>query len=185
MRDGPVAALQSEYSLWTRGLERENLPAARELGVALVAFSPPSRGLPAGTLRSADALAADDIRREQPRFHGENLAADRRLVEHVRELAADAGCTSTQLDSEGPLPLGRGAVVRERDTSAAGLPMGRRHIPTLRATNTGARRGHDGRESCIPSRSTHVAARNPVRRPSGLLGRRRPRGGADQGLRRG
>ncbi|MFF1495064.1 aldo/keto reductase [Streptomyces sp. NPDC058304] len=94
---GPIAALQSEYSLWTRGLEREILPAARELGVALVAYAPLGRGLLTGALSSVGALAADDIRRDQPRFQGENLAANLRLVRRIRALATDMGCTPAQL----------------------------------------------------------------------------------------
>ncbi|THA40583.1 aldo/keto reductase [Streptomyces sp. A1547] len=93
----PIAALQSEYSLWTRGLDREILPAARELGVALVAYSPLGRGLLTGALNSVRALAADDIRRDQPRFQGDNLAANLRLVHLLRALATGMGCTPAQL----------------------------------------------------------------------------------------
>ncbi|TJZ54530.1 aldo/keto reductase [Streptomyces piniterrae] len=93
----PVAALQSEYSLWTRGLEREILPTARELGVTLVAYSPLGRGLLTGTLTGVDTLAPDDIRRDQPRFHTKNLAANLRLVQRVRALAGNLGCTPAQL----------------------------------------------------------------------------------------
>ncbi|MER6382576.1 aldo/keto reductase [Streptomyces sp. NPDC001250] len=92
-----VAALQSEYSLWTRGLEREILPAARELGVTLVAYAPLGRGLLTGKLTSVDALCADDIRRDQPRFRGANLAANLRLIQRVRAFAAGIGCTPAQL----------------------------------------------------------------------------------------
>ncbi|MBT2510568.1 aldo/keto reductase [Streptomyces sp. ISL-98] len=92
-----ISALQSEYSLWTRGLEREILPAARELGVALVAYSPLGRGLLTGALTSVDSLAADDIRRDQPRFRGENLSANLNLVQHVRALSTHIGCTPAQL----------------------------------------------------------------------------------------
>ncbi|MEK2477037.1 MULTISPECIES: aldo/keto reductase [Streptomyces] len=93
----PIAALQSEYSLWTRGLEREILPTARELGVALVAYAPLGRGLLTGTLAGVHTLAADDIRRDHPRFRGENLPANLRLVERLRTLAGDLGCTPSQL----------------------------------------------------------------------------------------
>ncbi|MGD3108668.1 aldo/keto reductase [Streptomyces sp. YGL11-2] len=93
----PIAALQSEYSLWTRGLEREILPTARELGVALVAYAPLGRGLLTGTLTGVHTLAADDIRRDHPRFRRESLPANLRLVEHLRTLAGDLGCTPAQL----------------------------------------------------------------------------------------
>ncbi|MGW1373537.1 aldo/keto reductase [Streptomyces sp. NPDC002446] len=94
---GPIAALQSEYSLWTRGVERDILPTARELGVAFIPYSPLGRGLLTGALTSVDELAADDIRRGQPRFQGDNLAANLHLVQQVRALAADIGCTPAQL----------------------------------------------------------------------------------------
>ncbi|MEU9113555.1 aldo/keto reductase [Streptomyces sp. NPDC048483] len=93
----PVTALQSEYSLWTRGLEREILPAARELGVALVAYAPLGRGLLTGALTSVDTMAADDVRRGQPRFQGENLSANLELVRRIRALSANIGCTPAQL----------------------------------------------------------------------------------------
>ncbi|MGW2628928.1 aldo/keto reductase [Streptomyces chattanoogensis] len=93
----PIAALQSEYSLWTRGLEREILPTARELGVALVAYAPLGRGLLTGTLTGVRTLASDDVRRDHPRFRAENLVANLRLVQHVRTLAGELGCTPAQL----------------------------------------------------------------------------------------
>ncbi|MEV0373640.1 aldo/keto reductase [Streptomyces sp. NPDC050636] len=94
---GPIAALQSEYSLWTRGLERDILPVARELGVALVPYSPLGRGLLAGTITSVRTLAVDDIRRDQPRFRGANLATNLALADRVRKLAGNIGCTPAQL----------------------------------------------------------------------------------------
>ena len=70
----PIAALQTEYSIWSRDPERELLPLLRELGIGFVPYSPLGRGLLAGSIRSAGDLAADDFRRGQPRFQGENLA---------------------------------------------------------------------------------------------------------------
>jgi len=93
----PVAALQSEYSLWTRNVEAEILPAARELGVTLVAYSPVGRGFLTGTIASTEGLAADDFRRFNPRFQGDNLARNLRLVDTVRRVAAEVGCTPVQL----------------------------------------------------------------------------------------
>lgn len=89
----PIAALQSEYSLWTRGLEKEILPAARELGVALVAYCPLGRGLLTGEMAGVDGLSDDDVRRDQPRFRGANLTANLAVVESVRALASQVGCT--------------------------------------------------------------------------------------------
>jgi aryl-alcohol dehydrogenase-like predicted oxidoreductase len=93
----PIAALQSEWSLWTRGIEEEIVPAARELGVGIVAYSPVGRGFLTGRYESVDDLADTDFRRYQPRFQGDNLKANVRLIERVRELAEDVGCTPVQL----------------------------------------------------------------------------------------
>lgn len=93
----PVVALQSEYSLWTRGLEEEILPTARELGVALVPYAPLGRGLITGAITAPGTLTAGDIRREQPRFQGRNLATNLALARRVRALSADLGCTPAQL----------------------------------------------------------------------------------------
>ncbi|MEU1730731.1 aldo/keto reductase [Streptosporangium sp. NPDC020145] len=92
----PIAALQSEYSLFTRGLETEILPAARELGVALVAYSPISRGL-LGGLGTGDRLPDDDFRRHLPRFAGENGSRNEELAAEVHKIAEEAGCTPAQL----------------------------------------------------------------------------------------
>lgn len=93
----PIAALQSEYSLFTRGLEAEILPTARELGIALVAYSPISRGLLSGKLTSSDELPDDDFRKHQPRFTGENAVRNEALVAEVRKIAEEVGCTPAQL----------------------------------------------------------------------------------------
>ncbi|GAA1186070.1 aldo/keto reductase [Kitasatospora gansuensis] len=93
----PIAALQSEYSLFTRGLERHILPVAREFGVALVPYAPLGRGLLTGTMSSTDALDADDIRRRYPRFRADNLGTNLALVDRLRAKAAELGCTPAQL----------------------------------------------------------------------------------------
>jgi aryl-alcohol dehydrogenase-like predicted oxidoreductase len=93
----PIAALQTEYSLWTRDVEAELLPLCRELGIAFVAYSPLGRGLLTGAIRSGDGLAAGDWRRQNPRFQGENLAHNLKLVDAVGALAAARGCTPAQL----------------------------------------------------------------------------------------
>ncbi len=93
----PLAALQSEYSLWTRDVEPEILPACRELGIALVAYSPLGRGFLTGTLDELDALAPDDYRRRSPRFLDENRRANRAIAERVRAAAESKGCTPAQL----------------------------------------------------------------------------------------
>jgi aryl-alcohol dehydrogenase-like predicted oxidoreductase len=93
----PIAALQSEYSLWSRDIEAQVLGTCRELGIALVPYSPLGRGFLTGRFRSIDDFAADDQRRTQPRFQGENFARNLELVEHVKTLAAKKGCTAAQL----------------------------------------------------------------------------------------
>jgi len=93
----PIAALQSEYSLWERGLEAEVLPAARELGVAVVPYSPVGRGFLTGTVTDLNSLAPDDYRRVDPRFQGDNLKRNLALAERVKTLAEQVGVTPTQL----------------------------------------------------------------------------------------
>ncbi len=83
----PISALQNEYSLWTRDIESEILPTCRELGIALVAYSPLGRGFLSGTLRQREQFQADDYRLSSPRFEQDNLAANLRLVDHLQELA--------------------------------------------------------------------------------------------------
>jgi aryl-alcohol dehydrogenase-like predicted oxidoreductase len=93
----PIAALQSEYSLWTRDPEDGVLAACRELGVTFVAYSPIGRGFLSGQIKRFEDLAADDYRRMSPRFQGENFARNLALVERIKELATAKGCTATQL----------------------------------------------------------------------------------------
>src|SRR5205823_1883226 len=89
----PISAVQTEYSLWTREVEDEILPALRELGIALVAYSPLGRGFLSGRFTSPEELDEGDYRRFGPRFTGENLEHNRTLAERVRELAAERGIT--------------------------------------------------------------------------------------------
>lgn len=93
----PIAALQTEYSLWTRDCEHEVLATCRELRIGFVAYSPLGRGFLTGAVRSPDDLAADDRRRVHPRFSPDNLARNLRLVDRLREMAKAKGCTLAQL----------------------------------------------------------------------------------------
>jgi len=94
----PIAALQSEFSLFTRDLEDNGVLATiRELGIALVPYSPIGRGFLSGTIRSFDALAADDFRRGSPRFQGDNFAKNLAVVDEVQAIAKELGVTPTQL----------------------------------------------------------------------------------------
>ena len=94
----PIAALQTEFSLWSRDLEENGvLATCRRLGIALVAYSPLGRGFLTGAFTRPEDLAPDDFRRNNPRFQGENFNRNLRLVEQVRALAAEKGCTAAQL----------------------------------------------------------------------------------------
>jgi aryl-alcohol dehydrogenase-like predicted oxidoreductase len=93
----PIAALQSEYSLWTRDVETEILPACRELGTAFVAYAPLGRGVLTGALNKVDDLAANDFRRQSPRFADGNLDRNLRLLAPVERLAKAKNCTPGQV----------------------------------------------------------------------------------------
>jgi aryl-alcohol dehydrogenase-like predicted oxidoreductase len=93
----PIAALQTEYSLWTRDVEEQVLPTARKLGIGFVAYSPLGRGFLTGAIRNAGLLAEDVWRRANPRFQDENVTANQRLVTAVTQIAAEKGCTPAQL----------------------------------------------------------------------------------------
>ena len=93
----PIAALQTEYSLWSREPEGELLDTVRELGIGFVAYSPLGRGFLTAKITSLDELAEDDWRRSMPRFEQENFRRNMELVERIRALAADKGCTPAQL----------------------------------------------------------------------------------------
>lgn len=106
----PIAALQTEYSLWTRDPETEILPACRELGIGFVAYSPLGRGFLSGAIRSLQTLARDDWRRTNPRFQGDNLRRNLELVARVETLARHKGCTPGQLALAWLLAQGRDVV---------------------------------------------------------------------------
>lgn len=93
----PIAALQSEYSVWERRLEPEILPVARELGTTLVGFSPLGRGFLTGTVQSRNALSDDDFRRTDPRYEDENLDRNQGILEAVRAVATDRGVSPAQI----------------------------------------------------------------------------------------
>ena len=93
----PIAALQTEYSLWTRDVEQDALIACRELGVGFVAYSPLGRGFLTGAIQRIDQLAKDDWRRNNPRFQAQNFDVNQRLVQAVTQIAKERGCTPAQL----------------------------------------------------------------------------------------
>ena len=93
----PIAALQTEYSLWTRDPEREIIPTCRELGIGFVAYSPLGRGFLTGQFKSFEDFPADDYRRHSPRFQGENFQKNLNLVKKVQEIAEERKCQPSQL----------------------------------------------------------------------------------------
>ncbi len=93
----PIAALQTEYSLWTRDPEDEILPTTQELGIAFVAYSPLGRGFLTGEIKRFEDFGPDDYRRNSPRFQGENFQKNLALVRRVEEIAKEKKCTPSQL----------------------------------------------------------------------------------------
>jgi aryl-alcohol dehydrogenase-like predicted oxidoreductase len=106
----PIAALQSEYSLWSRDVEDEVLPTCRELGIGFVAYSPLGRGFLSGNIKSESDLAPDDWRKNHPRFQGENLRQNLRLVEQLEQIAAEKKVLPSQLALAWVLKLGDDVV---------------------------------------------------------------------------
>ncbi|PRX58731.1 aryl-alcohol dehydrogenase-like predicted oxidoreductase [Nonomuraea fuscirosea] len=147
----PIAALQSEYSLFTRGLEAEILPAARELGVGLVAYSPISRGLLSGAMPGAGELADDDFRRHMPRYSGENAEHNLALAAAVKRVADEAGMTAAQISlawllAQGedvvPIPGTKRLKYLEENAAAADLTLTPEQLDALvRAVPADAVRG--------------------------------------------
>jgi aryl-alcohol dehydrogenase-like predicted oxidoreductase len=138
----PVTALQSEYSLWTRDPEDGVLDACRRHGIGFVPYSPLGRGFLTGELRTPDDFAPDDYRRNSPRFQGENFAKNIALVEKVRELARDAGCTPGQLAlawvlAQGPdivpIPGTKRRTYLEQNVEAVDLDIGPSQLTELEA----------------------------------------------------
>jgi aryl-alcohol dehydrogenase-like predicted oxidoreductase len=96
-KEHPITALQSEYSLWERGLEESIIPTIKELGIGLVPFCPIGRGFLTGQIKSAEDFAEDDFRRRDPRFQGENFAKNMQLVALVQDIAKNYGATPSQI----------------------------------------------------------------------------------------
>jgi aryl-alcohol dehydrogenase-like predicted oxidoreductase len=128
----PIAAVQSEYSLWSRDPEAEVLDVCRELGIGFVPYSPLGRGLLTGTLPNTDALGDNDWRRSQPRFQADAMAANAALVEELTRLAQQKGVTTAQLalawvlhqgDFIVPIPGARKIGHLEQNTAAAAITL--------------------------------------------------------------
>ena len=138
----PIAAVQTEYSLWTRDPEDGVLGTCRDLGIAFVAYSPLGRGFLTGRFRSMDDLAADDWRRQNPRFQGENFQKNLDLVARVEALAARKRCTPAQLaiawllargDDIVPIPGSTRAERVEENAGAVTITLSRAEMEELDA----------------------------------------------------
>jgi aryl-alcohol dehydrogenase-like predicted oxidoreductase len=138
----PVTALQTEYSLWSRDPEEAILPTLRELGIGFVPYSPLGRGFLTGTIRSVDALDESDFRRQNPRFEGENLAANIRIVETVDSVAAELGATPAQValawllaqgDDIAPIPGTKRVSRLEENVGATALEFTQEQLERLDA----------------------------------------------------
>ncbi len=140
----PIAAVQSEYSLWSRDPERPDgiLAACREQGAAFVAYSPLGRGFLTGRITSLDELGADDFRRRTPRFERENFERNLRLVERLREIAAEKDCAAGQLAlawllARGPhlipIPGTKRRKYLEENAGAAALQLDARDLARIDA----------------------------------------------------
>jgi aryl-alcohol dehydrogenase-like predicted oxidoreductase len=144
----PVSALQSEYSLWERGLDDEVLPALRELGIGLVAYSPLGRGFLTGTAVRAEEYPAHDYRRNDPRFQGEHFDQNTKAADAVRELAAAKGVTAAQLAlawllHQGqdivPIPGTKRRTTLEENLAAADIQLTEAELDELKLPVAGAR----------------------------------------------
>jgi aryl-alcohol dehydrogenase-like predicted oxidoreductase len=128
----PITAVQTEYSLWSRDPESEIIPTCRELGIGFVPYSPLGRGFLSGTFTSIDELAPDDFRRTVPRWSGENLDANLRLVAKLKEIADEKAITPAQLAiawvlAQGedivPIPGTRRRTYLEQNAAAADVEL--------------------------------------------------------------
>jgi aryl-alcohol dehydrogenase-like predicted oxidoreductase len=135
----PISALQSEYSLWERRIEKEILPAARELGIGLVPYSPLGRGFLTGTV-NVDALEDSDFRRSNPRFSKESARANQRIVDVVRDVAQQSGATPAQVAlawvlSRGsdvvPIPGTKRVRYLEENVGALSVTLGEAQLAAL------------------------------------------------------
>jgi aryl-alcohol dehydrogenase-like predicted oxidoreductase len=138
----PIAALQTEYSLWSRDPEGDILSTCRELGVTFVAYSPLGRGFLTGRFKSPDDFAPDDWRRNNPRFQGDNFAKNLELVARIQRMAKEKNCTPAQLAlawllAQGsdivPIPGSRQRDRVEENAGAAEITLTRADLDALNA----------------------------------------------------
>jgi aryl-alcohol dehydrogenase-like predicted oxidoreductase len=148
----PVAALQTEYSLWTRDPEIELLPLLRKLGIGFVPYSPLGHGFLTGTIRSPDDLSADDWRKTNPRFTGENFQRNLRIVNEVEAVAAEAAATPAQIalawllaqgNDIAPIPGTKRVARVEENTGADGVELSAKQIERLTNLTPAAGERHE------------------------------------------
>ncbi|CAI1998564.1 putative oxidoreductase [Serratia fonticola] len=138
----PITALQTEYSLWSRDAEQGQLAACQRLGIGFVAYSPLGRGFLTGAIQSIEDLAADDFRRDNPRFQGENFARNLELVTKVSELARQKGVTPSQLalawvmaqgENIVPIPGTKRRRYLEENVAAAEITLSEQELAAIEA----------------------------------------------------
>src|ERR1700722_6837512 len=148
----PIAALQTEYSLWTRDPEAELLPLLRKLGIGFVPYSPLGHGFLTGKIRSPDQLSDDDWRKTNPRFTGENFQRNLRIVDEVKAVAAQAGATPAQIalawlleqgSDIAPIPGTKRVARVEENIAADRLELGAGQIERLNNLVPAAGERHD------------------------------------------
>ncbi|MFE2842022.1 aldo/keto reductase [Streptomyces scopuliridis] len=148
----PVAALQTEYSLWTRDVEAEILPLLRELGIGFVPYSPLGHGLLTGQIRTVDDFADDDWRKTNPRFTGENFQRNLRIVDEVQAIGAEIGATPAQTalawlltrgNDIAPIPGTRRVSRVEENTAADGIELSAAQLDRLNHLTPASGERHD------------------------------------------
>jgi aryl-alcohol dehydrogenase-like predicted oxidoreductase len=148
----PVAALQTEYSLWTRDVEAEILPLLRELGIGFVPYSPLGHGLLTGQIRAVDDFADDDWRKTNPRFTGENFQRNLAIVDEVQAIGAEIGATPAQTalawlltrgDDIAPIPGTRRVARVEENTAADAIELSAAQLDRLNNLTPAAGERHD------------------------------------------
>jgi len=148
----PMAALQTEYSLWTRDVEAEILPVLRELGIGFVPYSPLGHGLLTGQIRSVDDFPDDDWRKSNPRFTGENFTRNLAIVDEVKTIGAEVGATPAQtalawILSKGhdiaPIPGTRRIARVEENIAAEGIELSPSQLERLDNVTPAAGARHD------------------------------------------
>lgn len=148
----PITALQTEYSVWSRDVERDILPTIRELGIGFVPYSPLGRGFLTGTIRSLDQLDADDFRRHNPRFAGENLEQNIALVERIDAIAHRHEATPAQValawvlaqgDDIAPIPGTKRRTYLEQNVGALAVQLTADDLAELEAVEAAGDRYPD------------------------------------------